>query len=179
MPEPIKERFATDFQRVKTEGGTRAEKIREIVKAAASQVTTEVKEGAGEVRTIAKDTLSNVFQTFNEVPETEGEPSSITQLIRFLKTLKIQVVTKLKTLNTTLETRYGDRYGDLKERWTRFVAWYNTARANSETPVSTAIETKQAELEQKVAQAGTSIAQKEQQIRQQIKTFLQTATTKS
>lgn len=186
MSEPIKDRFATDFQKVKTEGGTRMSKIREIVQTAASQVSTEVKEGAGEVRTIAKDTLSNVFQSFDQ-PQPEGETASatsttqpsITRLITRLKTLKAQFVTKMQTLDTSLEEVYGDRYASLKQRWNRFVTWYNTAKANGETPVSTALEQKQTELEQKAAEAGVSIARKEQQIRQQIKTFVQTATTKS
>jgi hypothetical protein len=182
MPEPIKERITTDLQKVKTEGGTRISKIQEIVKTAASEVTTEVQQGAGEVRTIAKDTLSTVFQTFNDQGHTEGETESIsstTRLSTFLNQLKDQLVIKLRTLDTNLESRYGDRYINLKQRWDRFAAWYNAARANSEMPVSNAVEHKQAELEQKVGEAGASIARKEQQIRQQIKIFLQTATTKS
>ena len=60
MSNPFKEHVNHDFQRVKETGGTHASRIREIIKTAIADAFAEVKEGTGEIRTIAHDSFSRV-----------------------------------------------------------------------------------------------------------------------
>lgn len=66
MSTVVKERIAADLQKAKEEGGLRADRIREIVKAAVSQAAGEIKAGSGEIRTIAKDAIAVVLELVKE-----------------------------------------------------------------------------------------------------------------
>ncbi|MDZ7958672.1 MAG: histidine kinase [Aulosira sp. DedQUE10] len=66
MPNNIKEKIQEDLQQVRETGQLRTERIREIVKAAVSQVSSEFKAGSIELRTIVKDAVSAVIETFQE-----------------------------------------------------------------------------------------------------------------
>jgi DNA invertase Pin-like site-specific DNA recombinase len=46
IPTPIKDRVASDFQTMKTEGGQRATRIKEILRPAIAETVTEVKAGS-------------------------------------------------------------------------------------------------------------------------------------
>ena len=97
-------------------------------------------------------------------------------------TLKNRLVVELKsrliTLDATLTTRYGDRYQAVKQRVEKLADQYNNAIANAEAQGSDPLQQKQTEFETKVGEAGTSVARKELQIRQQLKDLLQTAAAK-
>lgn len=185
MADSIKDRITTDFQKVKTQGGTRAVRIGEIVREAASQAVTELKAGSSEVGTIAKDSFSTIADTFNEKSSNSSEEttsnSSQTAIKDLFTTLKNRLSVELKsrwlTLDATLTTRYGDRYHAVKQRVEKLADRYNTAIANAEEG-SDPLQQKQTEFENKVGEAGTSVARKEQQIRQQLKDLLQTAAAK-
>jgi len=60
MPGSIRERISEDLQKAKSEGGLRADRIKAIVKAAVVQAIAEVKEGSGEIGTIARDAIATV-----------------------------------------------------------------------------------------------------------------------
>ncbi|WP_315789057.1 histidine kinase [Fischerella sp. JS2] len=62
MPNNIKEQIRTDLQQAKETGQLRAERIREIVKAAVSQVVSEFQEGSTELRSIVRDAVSVVVE---------------------------------------------------------------------------------------------------------------------
>jgi uncharacterized protein YecT (DUF1311 family) len=68
MTNPMKEQFATDLKKAKDAGGVRVERIRKIFQAALSQAFTEVKEGSGEIRSIAKDSTSTLIDNLKEKP---------------------------------------------------------------------------------------------------------------
>jgi hypothetical protein len=57
MPEHI----ADDWKRLKETGGTRASRIRSIVRQALSEALNEVRDGSGEVRQIVKKSVSTTF----------------------------------------------------------------------------------------------------------------------
>ncbi len=186
MTDSIKDRITTDFQKVKTQGGTRVVRIGEIVREAASQAVTELKAGSSEVSTIAKDSFSTIADTFNENGQESSEEtssnSSQTVIKNLFATLKNRLSVELKsrwiTLDATLTARYGDRYHAVKQRVEKLADRYNNAIANAETQGSDPLQQKQTEFENKVGEAGTSVARKEQQIRQQLKDLLQTAAAK-
>lgn len=60
MSGSIREQVSEDLKRAKAEGGLRAERIKSIVKAAVSQAIAELKEGSGEIGTIARDAVQAV-----------------------------------------------------------------------------------------------------------------------
>ncbi|MEM7796169.1 MAG: hypothetical protein AAF579_17160 [Cyanobacteria bacterium P01_C01_bin.118] len=55
-----------NFQSIKSESGRRTQKIADILKAAFSDAVTEVKEGAGTVRPLAKDLAGNAVEVVKE-----------------------------------------------------------------------------------------------------------------
>lgn len=66
MVRNIKEQIQTDLKQAKETGQLRTERIREIVKAAVSQVASEFKEGSVEIRTLVRDAVSAVIENFQE-----------------------------------------------------------------------------------------------------------------
>ncbi|MFP4578449.1 MAG: hypothetical protein ACLFT9_23005, partial [Coleofasciculus sp.] len=65
------------------------------------------------------------------------------------------------------------RYQRLKQRLENFAAWYNQLKAQSQTVEPTVVEYKQAEVENKMGEAGAIVAKREQQVKQQFKQWLQ------
>ncbi|BAU13183.1 hypothetical protein_761 [Leptolyngbya sp. NIES-3755] len=165
MSNSLKDRLKTDLQSMKAEGGTRTSRIREIIQSAATQTLTELKEGATEIKSTASQSVSLIAQTFNNSESSEAS-------------LFDRLMAQVKTLDAKLLERYGDRYTTLKQRFGSFQTWYNNTKANAETVGTTPVEQKQAEIELKVADQGTIVARKEQQIRQQVKELLNTAISK-
>lgn len=175
MSDSLKDRLKTDLQTIKSKGSTRSTKIREILRTAATQSITELKEGFGEIRSTASQSISTVTQTLNDSETTEA-PSTVfnTFRTRFLNQLRSQLV----SLDTKLATRYGDRYEAVKQRLGLFRNWYNDSKAKAEAIGVDPVQQKQAAIELKVAEQGAFVARKEQQIRQQVKELLSTAISK-
>lgn len=73
MSNPIKERITTDLKQVKEVGQVRTDRVREIIRSAASQLASELKAGSGELRGLVKDifssAISGVQTTGNEAKE--------------------------------------------------------------------------------------------------------------
>ncbi len=192
MTDSMKDQLAEDLEKVKTQGAPRASRIGEIVKTAASQVFAELKEGSGEIGAIAKNRLSTVTETLNskaaaptdgttsETPaEAAGEwtGSTFSHLILGLFNLIKQ---SLGGLDATLNERHGDRYQSAKQRLDQTATWYRTTmeKAKATKPEPTKVDQKQAELADKAAELGTTAAQREQQILQQVREFVQPSTEK-
>ncbi len=72
MSNSVKERIATDLQKVKEQGSLRVERIREIVKTAVSEATIEFKEGSGEIRQLVKDAVSAALDNLKEKDRTQA-----------------------------------------------------------------------------------------------------------
>ncbi|MBW4523129.1 MAG: hypothetical protein KME16_26110 [Scytolyngbya sp. HA4215-MV1] len=82
-------------------------------------------------------------------------------------------------LDGNLTDRYGDRYATAKQRLSKVASWYETAQAQqTEVQGSTVVQQQQTVFESKAAEVGATVAQKEQQLRQRLKTFLTTAAAK-
>lgn len=165
MSNPLKDRLKTDLQTIKTEGGTRSTRIREIIQNAAAQTLTELKQGATEIRSTASQSVSTVAQTLNDSESAEAPRS-------MLNTLWTRLTVQILNFDTKLSIQHGDRYSAIKQRFGSFQTWYNNNKANAATVGITPIEQKQAEIALKVADQGTIVARKEQQIRQQVKELI-------
>lgn len=202
MSDSIKEVIATDLQKAKSEGSTRVARIRNILQEAAVQALAEVKEGSGEIRTIAKDSFSTVVEAISEEPNsappenaseaaqpaTDTEPQASprngtkTLLIKLYAAIRKQVLAqftdRVARVDQQLTDHYGDRYAALKQRWGHFVTAYQSAKATAVEQESDPVQAKQAEVADRAGEIGVAVAQKEQQIRQQLKDFLQTTAAK-
>ncbi|MER3436019.1 MAG: hypothetical protein C4288_22275 [Leptolyngbya sp. ERB_1_1] len=177
MTDSLKDRLKTDLQNIKAEGGTRTTRIREIIQAAATQSMTELKEGIGEIRSTASQSVSSITQTLND-PETEGSEAPSTAFNSTRTRLMSQLRGQLFNLDAKLAARYGDRYETVKHRLGLFQVWYDNSKANAEIVGITPVQQKQTEIELKIANQGAFVARKEQQIRQQVKELLSTTISK-
>lgn len=176
------------------------QRIQGIVKKALTQAFAEVKQSAGEFRTITKETLTEVAATMqaedqsaqNSSDQNSSAPSSSSVksiLAAVFKALKQEFSTfaqrqsvelKQQTSNwdAKLEQQYGDRYTTRKQQAKDAAAWYTKTANQAQTIKPSPFERKQAEMGETFGESGTRFAQKEQQIKQQIKQRLQTLAAK-
>jgi hypothetical protein len=61
MTNPVQDRVKTEWEKAQKEGGQRASRIREIVKAAAAEALAELREGSGEIETQGRKTLAEMI----------------------------------------------------------------------------------------------------------------------
>lgn len=250
MSNSIQEKIATNLKKIKEQGGTRIERIREIVRVAVVESIAEVRGGSGEVRQIARDAVSTVIadlktrgqaspeevsapiagaiagiqqadpselppvkveqlfaseEQIQEVVPAEAESALVVSEIvseetastqrrsrftailtglrdRQLPELQQQMVRlqeQMTRLDEKLNERYGDRYTQVKhqvkQRFADAKVWYNDAKAKAEVAQVSPVDRTQADLQVKAAEAGVAAAQFEQNLKQRIKTYLQTA----
>lgn len=301
MKEQMKQQIATDFEKAKSAGGARVERIRQIFKDALAQTVTEVKAGTGEIGSIAKDSTSGLIDTLKQkqtaaqastqtsptvevkpievkiddddsaddhtvestvepiveptvepivkyaivdvadttvyvepvtmpeiAPETastapmetsidanstaneivhvetaEQTPPETAQTFadslkalaeQFIQDVKqgeayanlqqqfIKLKQQLGILDAKLSSRYGERYETIKQDFrndaTRIKTWYEGEKVNASATGTTWAEQKQSDLEGRFEQAGATIAQKEQKIKQLLKELWQTVRSK-
>ncbi|WP_068511190.1 hypothetical protein [Leptolyngbya sp. O-77] len=82
---------------------------------------------------------------------------------------------QLAELDTRLQERYGDRYEEVKRQIETAQTWYANAKTKGETLGNEAKHFKQVELEEKAADLGTTIAQKEAEIKAQLRQIVNSA----
>jgi hypothetical protein len=193
MANEIKAQLKTNLQNVKAQGSTRAARIRDILKAAASETIAEVKQGSGEMRTIATDTFSTVVNTLDEgkvnptseSASADSAPSNsiLTKLFSAFKTrLTKQFKQQAVKLDSGLGARYGDRYQTSKQRLgqvanqmtQRYQQKIETAKAQGSTP----LQQTQVGIQDRAGAFGAAAARTEQQIKQRLKSLVQTTVTK-
>jgi hypothetical protein len=79
---------------------------------------------------------------------------------------------QLAKLDATLANRYGDRYGEVKQRLENAKHWYDTTKAKTEAGEPTPVDQKRADLDTKAEKAGAAAAKIEQTVKEKVKTFL-------
>jgi hypothetical protein len=267
MTNSVKDQISADFQKAKSVGGERIERIRKIFQAALSQTVTELKQGGTEIQSIAKDSTSNLADalkakqttaqnapmpvevkieditdeaivyaiatndqitesmTDEEIAEailetefqaevaateptvtestvtTEANQPAADRPIELPESLKMILdrimaivqdekthaavkpyMTKITELvvaaDQRLQARYGGRYENFKQEFQQDVAktkvWYKDAKADAARVGSFWTDRKQVELDVKAGEAGATLAQKEQKIKQLLKELWQT-----
>lgn len=194
MSESTRNRFAANFERAKATGSKRASSIQKILKNAALQTLSELKEGGSEIGKTAKDTFSSATYEWKNREELNSEdlvdvdshpkPQSRAAFNSLLNKIKAQsspeqLKEKLASLDATLASRYGQRYEEISQKRRDVLDWYNRKLATAESTDSNIIQDQQAFLEQKSSEAGTFMAQKEQRIKQYLKTALRKYRAKS
>ena len=101
MPNAVKDRVATDFQTMKTEGGQRATRVKEILRPAVAETVAEVKAGSITIWSIAKALTLTLVDLFRDtvLPEQSAKLNE-----------------KVATVDARLAEKYGDRYQSIKQR---------------------------------------------------------------
>lgn len=97
----------------------------------------------------------------------------------FLEQQYVRLKEQLAVLDAKLADRYGENYDQVKQRLENAKAWYEETRVKAEAsnePMP--VDQKRIELEAKASQAGTTIAHREQQIKQRVKAYLQSVLNK-
>jgi uncharacterized phage infection (PIP) family protein YhgE len=128
MPESIKDKISTDLQKIKEEGGSRTDKIRQIVRSAVSEAVAEVKEGSSEIRTVVKEAVSAVLDSFQGKSKAvqEDVTASIEGAIEAIGESKRESIAetrsqvkqleeKLDTQEQELQTQVDEVLSDLQE----------------------------------------------------------------
>ncbi len=85
-----------------------------------------------------------------------------------------QLKSQLAVLQANLAARYGERYEDVKQHLDEAKVWYEQAQIRAEASGTDPVQHKQTEINQKMGEAGTAVAQKERQVRQILKELWRT-----
>lgn len=93
------------------------------------------------------------------------------QLTR-LQAQYLKLKAQLADVDAQLAERHGDRYTQVKHQLDNAKDWYDSARAKAEAGEPHLIDQKQAELTTKAGEVGAAAAKAEQNIKQQVKTWL-------
>lgn len=97
MTTGIKSQIVTELQKAKQVGGTRVDKIRQIVQNAVTQTLSELKEGGGEIQTIAKESASTLFESLKDLPKTGTTSQPNTEF----QPIEVKIETDEDTVMTT------------------------------------------------------------------------------
>ncbi len=90
-----------------------------------------------------------------------------------LQAQSVRLKAQIAELDRKLALRYGDKYLQVKQQLNQQLdsskTWYQKAKAEAQSSGTIPLDQQQAETNQQVAKAGTSAAQKEAAIKQQLK----------
>ncbi len=110
LPNAMKDRVATDFKTMKTEGGQRVTKIKEILRPAVAETVAEVKAGSTTIWSIAKALTLAVVALLRDTVLPE-------QSAKFNE--------KVAVVDERLTEKYGDRYQSIKQRLAQLKTQYD------------------------------------------------------
>jgi hypothetical protein len=96
---------------------------------------------------------------------------STLSLFPMLQTQSTRIKAKLAELDRALESRYGDRYYQVKQQLDGTKVAYEKTRAEAERTGTIPLEQKQEATSREVAKAGASAARTEAALKQRLKEF--------
>ncbi|MBO3461527.1 histidine kinase [Aetokthonos hydrillicola Thurmond2011] len=135
-----------------------------------SQIQQEVDGILTELQQTSKDTPANtktiIDSAINSVQNSEE--------VGLLKKRYAQLQAQLAIVKANLAARYGGRSVEVKEYLEDAKNWANQARPQAEAVV-TQVQQKSSQLDEKLGEAGTSLAKKERQLKQILRDLLQAA----
>jgi len=83
----------------------------------------------------------------------------------------LQLKSQLATLDQKLATRYGDRYGEIKQQLENAKAWYAEKRTEAEASGTMPLQRSQQQIESNLGELGSVVAHKEQEVKQKLQEF--------
>lgn len=144
MPNNIKEQITTDIKQAKEAGQLRADRIREIVKAAVLQVTSEFKAGSTEVRTIVKEAVSTVVDNLQDKSSEikEEVTASIEGAMEAVNSKRHEVIAKTQAEIKQLQAKLDNEEDELQQEIDGILAEVEQTgkeNANTKTAVDSAV----------------------------------------
>lgn len=134
---------------------------------------SEVDQALTEIQTTGK-TSSDLDHLIEAAVKAVKEKEEFAMLRQQYARLRAQ----LEAIEARLEAKYGDRYDEAKRHLENAKTWYDSTRAEAEARGIDPITKKQGDLESKMAEAGTAIARREQQVKQLLREFLHSVNNK-
>jgi len=81
MTHPVQDRVKIDWEKAQKEGGQRAIRIREIVKAAAIEALAELKDGSSEIETLGRKSLAEMIEQLKAKEAAEAAEAKAAETI--------------------------------------------------------------------------------------------------
>lgn len=123
-------------------------------------ILAEIKQTSQEKSDCIKDAIASAINTIQNSEE-----------ITLLKKRYAQLQAQVAVIRANLAARYGGRSGEIKDYLDEAKTWYNQAFSQPETVV-TQVKEKHSQIENKLSEAGAAIAQKEDELRQNLRELL-------
>jgi hypothetical protein len=134
MSNSVKERVRADLEQAKVEGQVRAERLRDIFKAAASQAISELQGGSGEIRSIVRDAVAAIVENLGERGSHAKEEAiaSVEGLVEGISRSKQEAISRTEREIQKLQSRMEQEERDLDETMNATVSEIESA--SSDTP---------------------------------------------
>ncbi|MBN3960568.1 histidine kinase [Nostoc sp. NMS8] len=149
----------TDIKRLQAQLDGEEEELQQEVDVILAEIEETGKEKSASTKT-AIDSAVNAIKDSEEVG--------------LLKKRYAQLQSQLAIVRANLAARYGGRNLEVQDYLDEAKHWYDKARPQAESVV-VQVEQKRSQLEDKLGEAGTSLARKERQIKQTLRELLLTA----
>ncbi len=146
MNKNIKEQIQLDLHQAQETGQLKAERIREIVKSAVSQVGSEFQEGSHELRNLVNDAVSTVVDNLQEKGSEvkEGVVASIEGAMEAISLKKHSAITQtqaeIKQLQARLDREEEELQAELEAIFTKIVETSQDKSADTKIAIDSAID---------------------------------------
>ncbi|AFY48137.1 hypothetical protein Nos7524_2294 [Nostoc sp. PCC 7524] len=146
----------SELERLQAQIDSEEEKIQQDV----DGILAEIEETGKEKTTNVQSAIASAIDTIKNSEE-----------LGLLKKRYAQLQAQLAIVRANLAARYGGRSDEVQHYLDDAKNWYNQARPQAEA-LATQVEQKRSQLEDKLGEAGTVVAQKERQIKQILRDLL-------
>jgi polyhydroxyalkanoate synthesis regulator phasin len=146
-------------------------KLQEQIDAEETELQNQVDLVLADIEETGKDTTpdiqSSIESAINSIKDSE-EAS-------LMRKRYAQLQTQLAVLQANLSARYGERYEEIKRHLDDAKIWYERAKPKAESAVGQ-VQQKHTEFENKLGEAGTALARREERVKQLLKELWQSIT---
>lgn len=141
MANNIKEQIKADLQLAKETGQLRVERVREIVKAAVSQVVGEFKEGSSDLRTLVGEAVSAVAENLQERGSEVKEEvtASIEGALEAVNSKRHEAIAKTQAQVKQLQAKLDDEEEKIQQEVDGILAEIKDTNSQKSSQVQTAI----------------------------------------
>ncbi|MCD8485769.1 MAG: histidine kinase [Desertifilum sp.] len=150
----------------------RLEQLQAEVNAQEQQLETEINGALVEIEATGRESPRDWRSLIETAVNAIKERKELALLQRQYARVRMQLI----ALDEKLTNRYGDRYNEVKQQLENAQAWYDTKKAEVEASGTDPVQQTQVQVESKAGEAGSVVARKEREVKQQLKELWQTVT---
>lgn len=145
---PQVEQIKADLHKAQQEGKLRTERVREIVRSAVSEAATEIKQGSGEIRLIAKQILATVIDSLQGQGQEirEDLTASVEGIIEGISQSRRESIARSHTELDQLQSKIQEQEEQLNTEIEQTLTEIGTSVPTSSTDIQDAIHTAVATL---------------------------------